>query len=589
VGKPFLFGVPDLAGGLNESAAANIQDNESSVLTNMYVDGPSVFSRPGRTLVAGAYSAAILGIAKYRPSFVPTEYTILGCSGSLAFVDGAGITAIPNIDGVIHATLSTRWRFRAYGDELFALQRGNGGIKRLYGLTAMEAGIPAPATAPSVIDGGSGKKTAGVYRVAFRYLNATTGARSNWSPLSAPITLAELHRIAASGISTSSNKQVTAREIGCTKPDEEVIYPTGTIHDNATTTYDENALAPDEYGDADVDENGAEITDYRNGLPPPLPYDLEVYKERLMVIDKEGLYWSEPGRMQGFKSTSFMPVKKAVGLIHWDQHGLVIGTEENAQILQGDTPNDWRMDLLSREHGCPAAGSLAVGDGHLFWYTGVNIVQSSGGAPQILPRSERIATTLGAIPEAQKSDVVGETIPSRGWYVLSVPQPGGRSLIVYDYKAGAFVGIFPAAPNAMARVLESAQSEKLLAAFDGDFNLYEYLTGTSDAGAAIACELRTKQFGMESQGGMKLTRRVNLLTPAISAMVTVRVYHDGVLVGTRSGVSLAANGWKRITVATAGTPGSLVQAGVVYTGTPQLRIDQIQIEGVDLRRRVACL
>jgi hypothetical protein len=584
VGKPFIFGAPDLAGGLNESAAANIQDNEMAVLSNLYVEGPSIFSRPGRSLIAGPASAAILGIAKYRPTYTTEEYTVLGLNGSLAVVNGAGVDTIPNIDGMIHAASTNRWRFRAYGDELYACQRGNGGVKRLYGMSAQEAGIPAPQTAPSVIDGGSGKKTAGVYRVAVRFWNQTTGARSNWSPLSAPISLAASRRIGVSGIATSATPQVNGREIGCTRPDEEVIYPVGRILDNATTTYDENALSPDEYGDSDVDENGAEITDYRNGLPPPLPFDIEGYKERLMVIDKNGLYWSEPGYWQGFKSTSFMPIKKCTGLCHWDQHGLVITTEENAQILQGDTPNDWRMDLLSREHGCPAAGSLAVGDGRLFWYTGVNIVMSAGGAPQILPRSERIAVTLDAIPEAQKADVVGETIPSRGWYVLSVPQPGGRSLIVYDYQAGIFVGIFPSAPNTLARILESAQSEAILAAFDGNLNLYEYLSGNTDS----TCELRTKQFGLSEQGGQKIVRRVNLLTPSLATTVTVRVYHDGTLVEERAGVSLARAGWKRITVNTSGTPGALVQAGIVYSGTLQLRLDQIQIEGVDLRRRIAC-
>ena len=253
------------------------------------------------------------------------------------------------------------------------------------------------------------------------------------------------------------------------------------------------------------------------------------------------------------------------------------------KILEGDTPSDWRLDTLSEQHRCPAGKSLAVGDGTLFWYTGVNIVASGGQAPVILPRIERIRTTLDSIPEDEKWDVIGETFPSKGWYVLSVPTDDGRKLIVYDYVRSAFA-VFPDGPKTVARLFAPDESETIFAAFEDDFTLYEYLSGNTDDGAAITATLRTKAYSR--QGQHSIVRRVSIHCPATNGTATVKVYQDKVLVATRSGVSLNKNEPKRITVNASGRPGSLIQAEIIYAGSPRLHIDRLQIEGVDLRRRI---
>lgn len=590
--RPFIFSVRDLTGGLNESSAEKIADNEFAQLDNWFVNGPSVFQRPGYALLGGAHSEEILSVALYDPDQTVSddELVILGCRSTLAKLDGTAISLLTVADGRVYPDNANRWWFIQYNDEMFGCQKNNGGVKRIFGSSAMEAGIDAPSVEPTVIDGGPGKKLQGKYRLVYRYFVTQTGARSNWSPLSKELEILENRALSMSDIGTSSNPQVNARQIGATQPDGAVIYLVGQIDDNVTTTFRENALSPDEYGEADVDVLGNPITDTRHGLPPDQAWALELHKERLFVLGKLGLYWSEAGRMQSFKGTSFLPVNRGTGVIHWEEHGLVITTEKNAQILLGDTPSDWRTDTgnLSREHGCPAGKSLAIGDGILFWYTGVNIVGSEGGAPSILPQIERVRTTLDAIPEADKADVVGATIPSRGWYVLSVPPDSARKLIVYDYRAGKFVGIFPSAPKTIARLLrESATQERIYAAFPSDFNLYNYLSGTDDAGSAITATFRTKNFGQENPGVFKVTRRIGVLCPATNGTLTLRIYHDGSLVTTRTGLSLNKAGWKRFGVNTSGQPGTLVQVGVEYAGSVQLRIDELQIEGALIHGRRA--
>jgi len=589
--RPFVFQIPDLTGGLNESAAEMIGDNEFAQLDNWYLEGPSLWTRPGYTLVGGAHSEEILSIFLYDPDPTVTddEIVLLGCRSSLAKLSGTSIVSLTIADDRVYPDSGNRWWFVQYGDEAFGCQKGNGGVKRIYGSSAMEAGISAPTSEPSVEDGGDGKKEEGTYRLAYRYYNTISGARSNWSPLSREIEIPELHGILMSDIGVSSHPQVNARQIGATKANGGVIFLVGQINDNSTTTFFENASdAAQEYGEAGLDANDNLVTDTAHGRPPDQAWALELYKERLFVLNRDGLFWSEAGYMQSFKATSYLPVSRGTGVIHWPGHGLVIGTEKNVQILEGDTPRDFQTFTgnLSREHGCPAGKSMAIGDKILFWYTGVNIVASTGGSPQILPQIERIRTTLDSIPDAQKGDVVGETIPSKGWYVLSVPTSDVRKLIVYNYKEAKFVGVFPSGPLAIARLLrESATEERIYTSFDDDYNLYEYLSGTTDNGTAISSTLKTKNYGQENQAVQKLTRRVNVLCPQTNGTLTVKVYHDGSLVTTRTGLSLNKKGWKRFNVNTSGQPGHLVQVVLIYASTPQLRIEQMQIEGTLIQGR----
>jgi hypothetical protein len=387
-------------------------------------------------------------------------------------------------------------------------------------------------------------------------------------------------------ITPSNNPQVNSRQIGATQPDGAIIYLVGQINDNVSTTFQENALSPEEYGEADVDVNGSPTTDIRHGNPPGQAWALEVHKERLFVLNKDGLSWSEAGLPQSFKAVSFIPVSKGTGLLSWDQHGLVIATDENVEILLGDTPTDWRKDVLSHQHRCPAGKSMAIGDGTLFWYTGTNIVASGGGAPSILPKIERIRETLDSIPDAQKSDVIGTTVPSKGWYLLSVPTAGGRKVIVYDYVRSAFA-VFPNGPKTLAQLSDDAGAEVVYSAFGGDYALYQYLTGSTDNGAAISARFRTAKVG--GQDSHRIVRRASIHCPPTNGTATIRVYHDDALVATRAGVSLNKAEPKRITVASNSRPGSYFQIELEYSGTDRLRVDKIQVEAVELRRRVVAI
>jgi hypothetical protein len=582
-GKPFVYDLNDLTGGLSEKAPDTIADREMSVLEDFYIEGASLWSRPGRVALASAYSERINAITRYNPSFTSDEYTLCGCASSIArLVAGALVAIVPS--NAVYPSLTARWWFRQYNDELFACQKGNGGVKRIWGDSLIEAGIPAPATPPQVADGGPGQKPAGTYWVGVTFYNTTTGAESNLSPLSKELAIPNLRRLALSAIPVSTSLQVNARRIYCSlKDDAGTLYLVNQIEDNVTATFTENALPPDDYGAA---------FEPVNGVPPDQAYAIEIANERLFITNKTGLYWSEAGKPQSFKAASYFPIAQGtgyelVGVKQWEDHGLVVGAQNKTHMLRGTTPSDWEMIELSAEHGSPAGQSYVVGDGVLYWYTGTNFVRSEGTSAQIIPASDRVRQTLDSIPDTSKTDVQGEVLPSRGWVCWTAYTPTGQKLIVYDYKADAWE-VFTAAPDTIKRFIKSDQSEILLAAWDSDDILREYLVGTTDDGAAITATLQTKALDYGLPGMMHLVTHVSVQCPQTAGTVTVSVMNDmdGTLLSPRT-VSLNRGGPKRIHLPTAGAPGFHNQIRIVYVGAAQLRIDRLQIEGVHLQRRVS--
>lgn len=583
-GKPFTLDFADLGGGLNEGAADSIADREAAALQNLYPKNrTSLWQREGREDIASAYGETINSIARYNPGFTDEEYTIIGAAASVGRLVDETIEALSVADGRVYPTLTTRWWFRQYNDELFACQEGNGGVKRIYGDSIMEAGIPAPSVAPQISDGGPGQKTAGQYWLGYTFYNRETGAESNISPISLPTTIGSGRSLAVANIGTSTSLQVNARRIYVTLPDDEgAKYIVGQINDNVTTTFIENALPPADYGAA---------YDGANGLPPSQAHAIETGKERLYVTDGKGVYWSEAGKLQSFKAASFFPISRddgyeVTGLKWWEDHGLVMVKQNLAMLLRGSTPSDWEPILLSGEHGSPAGQSLVVADGVLYYYTGTNFVRSGGSSVEILPNVDNVRTTLESIPDANKGDVQGEVLPARKWVVWTVETDAGRVLIAYDYGIGAWTTMIDA-PYTIRRLIKSDQSEVLLASWEDENILSEFLTGSTDNGTAITCLWRSKAFAPH-QGVGHIVRRVSLLTPRINGTVSVRVINEietSNYSGERSGVSLYSYGWKRITIPNGGQPGYLQQVEIAYSGTAQFKLDQVQVEGVEIPRR----
>jgi hypothetical protein len=588
-GKSFQIDLSDLGGGLNESDAASIADREAARLEGLYpVNGTSLWQTEGRESIASAASATITSIARYNPSFSEVEYTLVGMSGSIGRLSNGAIVPLSVADGRVYPSSDERWWFRQYNDEMFCCQKGNGSVKRIYGDSIVEAGIPAPTVQPQIVDDGSaGQKAGGTYVLGYTFYNSVTGAESNLSPLSKEATgVPAGRRLTASAIGTSTSPQVNARRIYVSLGDDQgTVYLVGQIDDNVTTTYIDNAKDPDDYGDA---------YEAANGLPPSQAVCLEIGMERLFVSDAQGLAWSEAKKPQSFKATSYKPISRqdgydVTGLKWWEDHGLVCLKQNRGMLLRGTTPSEWEMVVLSDEHGSPAGQSIVIADGILYYYTGTNFVRSGGDRVEIIPNCDNVKETMDSIPDAYKADVQGFVLPSRGWVAWTVRTDDGRKIIAFDYKANAW-SIHPSAPFATFRLLKSDQSEVVLASWYGENVLAEYLTGSDDDGDPLTCIWRSKAFG--NAAFYHLVRYVRLLIttpiPRGKGSMTLRVINnnDGATIAQRTGIPLSANGWQpAITLPNAGQPAPLQQIELEYSGTRQLKLAAVQIVGVELPRR----
>lgn len=138
--------------------------------------------------------------------------------------DRLSFSRMPPIAGIVD------YLFVAGGDALFKVDSGG---------NVTNWGIDAPATAPSLADGGAATGTidAGVYTYAITYKNTTTGHRSNGISSAALTVAADTSSVELTAIPTSSDSQVDAREVWRTLTDGTLLFLLDTIADNTTTTY----------------------------------------------------------------------------------------------------------------------------------------------------------------------------------------------------------------------------------------------------------------------------------------------------------------------------------------------------------------
>lgn len=583
-GKPFALNLEDLGGGLNEKAPTSLDENQWAILENWLSVGTSLQRRDGiERLTSTPHTEDIGAIARFAPPDETERLLIGSASGVSRLVNGA-FMPLAVIDGRVYPSLIYPWYFRQYNSQMLACQRGNGGLKRIFGDSIMDAGIPAPITAPTIADGGAGVMPAGDYYLAVSFTNRYTADEGNLSLISNKLTLGASKQISATGIPTSTNPQLTGRRLHLTLPNAAgVFYPVQTIDNMVATTATINVLAPDGYGKV------AHPNTY--GMPPDQVWILELHKDRLIVTDGKSIFWSLLGMMQAFDG-GLIPVStddgyKTDGLFSWAKHGLVVSKANGAWILIGDGPSDWSLDQLT-PHGAPSGLSFGDCDGTLFWYTGENIVQSQGTGAEIVRTTDRVRATLDSIPDSKKADVVAAVMPGINRYLLSVPvsETGStRKLLVLDYVSGAWETFPSSVPSFMSRAISTGNEEILYGTF-ADRHLYKLLTGDTDNGTPIVARARSKALGYGRQGGRRIVRFVSVLCQGIDENLTIRIYNDlQTTVAKERTKSLSRDGWKRFSVSTRGNPATLHQVEVEYTGTTKLQLDQLLVEGVEYPRR----
>ena len=183
-------------------------------------------SRPGSTLLYSVSAHSLFRFADARFQGVGTELLRNGASVKTG-LDGSRLRFVrmPPTVGVVD------YLFVAGGGDLFKVDSAG---------AATNWGIDAPTANPTAADNGAGTMGVGTYQYRITFRNQTTGQRSNGNPTAASVTIIASRQVRVSSIPTSSDTQVSRREVWRTQAGGVQFFLLATISDNTTTTYDDN-------------------------------------------------------------------------------------------------------------------------------------------------------------------------------------------------------------------------------------------------------------------------------------------------------------------------------------------------------------
>lgn len=570
------YDLNDLSGSLNEGVkSTHIEDNEFSYLRNMYQFGPYLRRRNGvDALTQTAFAESLRTIFAYKKS--TGNYQVLaGGKTKIGFLDGGTVTALPHVDGVDFTSSENPWSMVQYKDSVYMARASSRGVQRSDGTVVMDAGIPGPTTAPSAAQGSAGNLAAGDYKYVVTFLNRTTETEGDFSPVSAAVTLAASKRADVSSIPTSLNAQVNARNLYRTTANQSGEYFfVAQIADNFTTTYEDNV--------ADEDLGAAVSLD--NGLPPTIALYLEVWRQRLFVVDGENLWFSRAGFPEQFAEDFFLEVFPDDGheLRGVKAYGnrLLVGKTNKMHYVVGVDESDFELLTLSDKHGLASHHSMQVAEGVAFWFEGKDFFQTDG-AQVIGMGRPYVQDTIDALTDSEKERMVSWIFPDLKWYCTCAPDSG--VVFVANYKTRTWT-IFEhgdlAAPTYVAEFADENFGRVMYAVFD-DGHIYQWHTGNDDAGGAITCRVQTKSYGFDAHAFMKAVRRVNILTPKIAEVMTARLFRDQETSHTKehSDVNLnASRRWKRLNISNLRKRGATVRMEFEYNGASDFEINALAFE-----------
>jgi hypothetical protein len=338
----------------------------------------------------GAYSSSLFGFAKWTRVGDPDIY-VGAVSGGLQFSPLMGTPAnLTFPSGVTWAGSETS--FVPYQEWLFATNGVGTPVKIDSSLNMTRWGI-VPPSAATVAAGSSGSLN-GTYFYIITFFNAFQESSAGTTSASVVVTNQEVN---LSAIPTSSDPQVTGRNIYRFGGTMQTIQLVGTITDNTTTTFTDNV--------ADVNVTGQDLVEFRD--PPQAFFAICAHQGRIWGFGYSGTAVGEPSSIQGTSDLWYTNFEEPWGFNGTDQvipigrnAGSDIGVEVVSYMnvlyalksrsfwaVYGSTPADYTQ-LRLFPTGCASKKSVvqAGTPPMLFWatpeksivmYNGSNIIDIS--------------------------------------------------------------------------------------------------------------------------------------------------------------------------------------------------------------------
>jgi hypothetical protein len=577
VGGGLVTGIP----------ATHINDNQMAALENFYPYGTKLVRRGGvQKLTETAHTESLTSLFAYKTA-AGVWTLLLGAKSSMCKLAGTAIVQLPIADGRVYDSSDYPWVFYQYKDMAYATRPAAGTLKRITSDYIVDAGIPAPATAPTLVDGAAGAIPAASFYGVYTHLDAYTYNESNYSPASTVLAHAGSKKINWSGIAVSVTPQVSARRIYRTLPDQQGQYFfVAQINNNIDTTF---------AGDNVLVQDLGMLASVRNGLPPATPQYGDLWQDRLFLTDGVDIYFSEIGLVECFGEESILSVFPDDGHFVRGMRAFgdrfVVGKTNKIHFLSGTDPSNYSVQTLSDRHGCWSYYSMQVAEGKLIWFGGDNFYLSDGTSVEAIGGGIEMRTFIDRIPDAYKDKIVAVVFPENNWYLATCPLDDAaenKAVFVYNYKTGAwttFTHSFGSgdAPCFLGDFYDE-NFEHILYSVFYDGHVYRYNYGDQDDGTNFTSKVLTKAFGFDKNGMRKGLKRFYLKATTVGQSITLKVYREGVVIKTRVASLYDTHSWKRYALSTLNNIGNDIQVGIEYSGQDHIEIEGLAMEIVAFMR-----
>lgn len=577
--------VSNLGGSLNQGKApSDIDDSEYTVIENFFQYGAKLRRRGGmRRLTSTAASERITGMLAYRPDVLPPggiDMIVAGLTRWSIFV-GSSASLIPNATDFSVVSSTRRWTTFQYKNIAYGIREGVG-LVRCDGTTLGAAGIDAPTGAPTISDGAAGSIPAASFKTVYTFYNANNGMESNPSPVSNTLSHAGSKKIDWTGITVSTNPQVTSRRLYRTLPDQSGEYfLVAEIANNVDTTYTGDDVLAADLGRA---------VSHKNGTPPSGLLFGCVWKERAFTSDGVDLFHSEDGLVEAYDPEAVIPVFPDDGhdlravCAYGDR--LVVGKTNKIHYLVGSDPSNFQLLTLSDRHGCVSHHSMQVAEGLIFWL-GIDNVYRSDGNNVIGIANVKLRTIIDNLDASVAQDAFATVYPALSWYVLVIP---GYAQLIYNYRTDAWTTVPTATDIQMiGDFFDSGQAQQIYTADDAGHlykfhdTSYGYDDTASTVGNAIAATSTGKAFGGDA-GTKHIVERALVLCPQYAENITLAVLSEGNVIKSRT-VSLNYEPrWKVYSLSTRHQAKSQSQLRITYTGATAIELEGLGLEAAPLNR-----
>ncbi|PIR06686.1 MAG: hypothetical protein COV55_02935 [Candidatus Komeilibacteria bacterium CG11_big_fil_rev_8_21_14_0_20_36_20] len=304
-----------------------------------------------------------------------------------------------------------------YNNKLYWSEKENYAQKVVSG-TVKPLGITAPTVKLTTVDGGTGSISTSSETLQYMYTfyDSSEGIESAPSPVSDELSLSANKEVDISDFQTSSNvfvDKIRIYRIGADATDFTLIVEI----DNGDTTYTDNIQT--------INAIGTILSTY-DYTPPPvgLRYFTEAYGI-IFAAKNNYLYFSEIGLPDAWPAANTILISGIITGIAAIPDGLAIYINSKAYLLLGTSSANFRLVLLSAEHGCINHNTIKVVKNTLIWVSSDGICSLSGGI-QVVTKEK-----LGRI----SLNTISATVYSEQ-YMLTLTD---GSLFIFDLRFNPFI------------------------------------------------------------------------------------------------------------------------------------------------------